>query len=1369
MLQIVKVNDPLNRRNKETRSIPMRGQSVKELRDELIPRDVNIVTSLNGKILPNDSLDLYKVRDKDCITFVPVFGSSNNDWNMVLKLVVAVVAIVVMAYSGQWWGVGPLAAALIGMGISIVGNFLVDMLLPIEYKLPSIGGFNIGPPKPISYTPPSAPGGYGSSMGGVGEGYDTSQVFSWSPQTTQQEGGMIPRFYGYSKVHGNIISGNIESQPGAAGVAAQRVFTTYCGEGGGPREEETEYYRLNTVRSEALANYENKKAISDAAYKAYFDSYSYDPYSMSGGGFNEVLRNIWQLALVETNAALLALNAATSNYNAAGYILNVVGGYPARIEECETVSELVGGYPGTPDSNYLNVLIHLGLGPIYGISDIKINDQDYTKYDNIIVEDVLGSMDQPMIENFNDTKVEYSMSIQVEGGSSYTYTTQGDYFDALEVKIIFPRGLFSVDNDYGDMNYHSVGFQVDARKVGDTTWVSYASGSYTDCKSMAITKVVKFSVPSKGQYQIKISKTSAEQTSSKYGDVMYLSSISEIIYDDFQYPRQVLVGVKALATGQISGSFDFSCIVQGALIRVYDGISWAVIFSNNPAWVAYDILTQPVFDNDLNVIRYDGFDPVYIDTDAFYEWALYCDTPVPDGKGGTESRFTFNGGFDALTTMWDAVMKVCEMSRAMIVATGTKYSVFVDKPTNPSQLFSVANIYMDTFQEVFLPMEDRTSELEVEYLNSENDYQRETFNVYNDEIGNDSNKVLLQLIGITKQSEAYRIAKLRLLYNQHLTRAITFDVDVDAIACTVGDVVLVQHDVPQWGYGGRIISATTSTVTLDQEVTMTYDTYYSILIRLYDNTVVERQVLTEPGTTSVLTLTSPFTTLPQKYDPFAFGETDTEAKPFRVVGITKSQDFKCTISGIEYNHSLYSVDDETPVITTLEYSTLDPLPDVENIKLDELIIKSSDGTLVDCIDVYYSVPENSFFDHVEIWYRQSSPFYTTDIADVSNPIFAGTDKSGRFRIRGVQTGWNYIISIVTVNVLNKKTALTDAPWSEILTQGKLDPPSNVTGFAAIQDGQFVSFKWTHIEDGDLWGYEIRKGASWETSTILVTGISKDKWTWKAEMDGTFRFLIKAIDSSNLYSSTAASADLTLSGIDDSINIIVVQDEITKLGGPDGTFTHMSYSGEIPAVVVQYGYTDWASYLSNGVDFEQEGTIGIRLSNVFDASDPSATDLSYPDITDLTYPSDTDDHVTMIPETKMYYQYSSDDITYSASGEYFGIDQEVFRYLKAEFRVKLPTSTGLFELQHFYIAGDVPDVEFELNNFHVSGETGTDVILANYGYNLRVAPVVQATIKGATKAIVPIVSGESKTGFHIDLLDISDTKISGEVNLKITGY
>jgi hypothetical protein len=883
------------------------------------------------------------------------------------------------------------------------------------------------------------------------------------------------------------------------------------------------------------------------------------------------------------------------------------------------------------------------------------------------------------------------------------------------------------------------------------------------------------------RYEIQVENLSADHTSAQYGDDCYLNSVREILYDQFEYPRHVLVGIRALASDQLSGVLRFSCLAECALVRVYDDVTetWSVACSDNPAWVAFDILTQPVFDNDFNVVRYDGMNPARLILADWVEWADFCDTLVPDGAGGTEKRITFNGGFDIENNMWEAAIQVCQVGRAIFVWRGVNLGVVVDKPGTAGQLFTVGNIGKGSFKETFLPIQDRAAELEIDFLNAANDFQRDKLTVFNPAIDSTVNKVSMQLFGITKASEAWRAGLYRLACNQYILRSIEKEADIDSIACTLGDVINVQHDVPQWGEGGRIVAADETSVTIDKTVTVAADKHYGIMIRLATDAVVKRNVTNVPGSYTVLTVSSPFDPIPTQFDVYAFGKIGKIVKPFRVMNIRREQGTqKATLMLAEYNASIYLTDFEQPAIPTRNYSSLVTLPAVLNLLLDELILRGADGAINDTIDVFFDRPNSSAFAYAEIWHDCGAGWVSDGKAEL-----------GYLRIPNVAIGVTYTVAALTVNYFGQKQSFSDATKATLTTMGKLDPPSTVTGFQAKQNGGSIEFSWSHILDADLWGYELRQGVTWEAATIIATGIQHDHYALTAEFNGTYRYWIKSIDASDLYSLLATYADLTLINIDESLNVVTTQDEMTKTPTPaDGTIIDMIFVPLYHALMFPFSLTDgdiptWTdgtaeiknlsdggptngAYVTDPIDLGRVDQAWIRLLVVLDAVDMGATDGSYPTRTDNDYPMDTDGHITMPTKYALSYALSDDDIAYGAYQPYKGAVQETFQYLKVKMKASIASRTGRLKVTSMVISLDVVDRRDEILNVAIAATTGTDIAYSTAFY---VKPFVRVFVKSSSTSKMPSISSETVAGCHVDLIDPANAKVSGTVDLEAISY
>lgn len=793
-----------------------------------------------------------------------------------------------------------------------------------------------------------------------------------------------------------------------------------------------------------------------------------------------------------------------------------------------------------------HLLVDLGTGPYSELSDFRINDQPVGYYSGVTITSRLGHLNQSVIPAFNDTRLTRSIGAKVLKGTPVVRDTTGNGYDALEIVLICPNGLWYA-NDAGGMDEVVVNVTVEISADGGNTW-SYVeveprttvipvagywslgkwygvagssrnprtwyesakgslvradhldgdvSGQYrwrwidtpTDIAvevsdsitlrgnaQQPIRRTLRMDNLARGtRYQIRCTNLSDDQTTTRYGDDVYLAEINEVMYDDFQYPRTVLAGVDALATNQLSGSLNFSCMADGAIVRVWSGSDWSSAFSRNPAWICWDILTQPVLDESLSVVRYDGLDPSRLDLASFHVWAQFCDTLVSDGKGGTESRCYFDGVFDTATSMWEAALEVCASARSQLVMRGTTVGVVVDDArSTPAQLFTVGNTNVNSFSETFLPMQDRAASIEVNYLNADNGYARDTLTVVNTAISESAaQRLQTGLRGVTRPSQAWREAFYRLKRNELLKRTASLGVDIDALACTVGDLIWVQADVTRWGVGGRAASGSTTTrLMLDQSITLDAGKSYELKLRMADDTLVSRTITTAAGTVDAVDVSEAFPSAPALYDVWAIGETGKAVKEFLVLDITRDGEQRAKISLIEYNASMYGLDNGIPALATGDVSYSAGVPALLDIAIDEVLQRADDGTILVHLDIHFTL---SNAEKVVVY---------------EGGQVIGESSSGVFRRQNVTSGQSYTLELRPVSALG---ASPSGAWQRISHQvvGKDALPSAVSDFSATidpADGS-VLLQWTDVADVDRRDYGIVKGTVWAEPITWVSGNS----------------------------------------------------------------------------------------------------------------------------------------------------------------------------------------------------------------------------------------------------------------------------------------
>ncbi|WP_373821801.1 host specificity factor TipJ family phage tail protein [Veillonella sp.] len=685
------------------------------------------------------------------------------------------------------------------------------------------------------------------------------------------------------------------------------------------------------------------------------------------------------------------------------------------------------------DKQYLNLLYCAGEGELSKIEDIRINSNPISNYKDVQVDIRLGTNDQTVIPNFNDNFADQGLNYELKNEWS-VQQVQGDACDAIELTIGFPNGLY-YSNDSGGMDKTSVTVDAEIRKVGTQEWQSLplsnnkglsghikkepkrwffvdrdnkniANSNYTgyirEATNSAFYRVFRFDNLDKAKYEVRMRCSGKDGTSLRHVNKVYWTQLTQIIYDDFVHPGKALIGIKALATSQLSGSDpDVSWIQERSKVWAFNPYNnqYEEKPADNPAWAAYDL---------LHVCRKIGSEYIVfgqpqgrIDYDAFNTWAEKC----------TLNKFTFNYIFDTATRLWDALKYPEAVGRGKVIPAGTRFTCVSDYQSSPVQLFTVANIKYGSFTEEFQGVEARANSIELSFINKDKDYERDVIPVYGDtydESNSLTNPAQIELMGCTSLEQAYRHGKHYLRCNKYEIRTVTFEAFTDAIACTVGDIILVQHDVPEWGEGGRVVAVNGQTITLDKEVTTQPGKQYQLLVRNNTTDAVSTyNVANVSGLNVIVQETIPV----QKDCIYAFGEISKAAKPFRVLAITEGHsEMTRKIQCMEYYPELYAADDgHIPTINYANHSA----SDIQDIGLVSDVY-GANGIMYSRIAVSWQLPRDGKVTNVVVNYRNTKSDTWTYVGNFPSSANGTT-------ISDVLLGANYEVRVQAINDLGQLT------------------------------------------------------------------------------------------------------------------------------------------------------------------------------------------------------------------------------------------------------------------------------------------------------------------------------------------------------------
>ncbi|EGO62025.1 hypothetical protein, partial [Acetonema longum] len=271
----------------------------------------------------------------------------------------------------------------------------------------------------------------------------------------------------------------------------------------------------------------------------------------------------------------------------------------------------------------------------------------------------LGANDQPVVDNFNDTYLDQSLAYELDiddpNNPWITHQTEGNAVQGLEITLQFPGGLYRI-NDEGKLRNTSVTVQAQYRRVGSDTWSNLTNGAVTITKATNTPFQVTYRVDHlpAAQYEVRARCVSKDGTNTRYSTRVFWTQLSSIIYDDFARPGKVLVGIKALATNQLSGGMpNITWLQTRNDVWVWNPQAgeYQKKPATNPAWAAYDIIHRCRQIKNIHTGSYEfvaqGAPAARLVYQDFANWAAFCE----------DRRLTFNYIFTTAGDLWAALQK----------------------------------------------------------------------------------------------------------------------------------------------------------------------------------------------------------------------------------------------------------------------------------------------------------------------------------------------------------------------------------------------------------------------------------------------------------------------------------------------------------------------------------------------------------------------------------------------------------------------------------------------------------------------------------------------------------------------------------------
>lgn len=442
----------------------------------------------------------------------------------------------------------------------------------------------------------------------------------------------------------------------------------------------------------------------------------------------------------------------------------------------------------------------------------------------------------------DNTSVQIKIQYKPSGSSTWldpeTIISQGDGFVAGEYQTVseyVESGYESREGSGEDVYY----VWVDTSAYEDKTYFIAGSGNTVVVSGASQTpkRASLFIDVPLGQYDVRVSRDTADSTDTRLQNKTNWSALRSYQRDNSNYKGQNRLGLTIKASSQLNGTIQQLSSVVSARALYWDGAAFVFGETSNPAhWFMDFVLGRK--DAAGKLMYGIGMDSSKIDLDGLHVWSLFC----------ADEGLTFNAVIDGSQTASDIITAIARCGFGSPTWASGKLGVVWDaRNASPVAAFGMSNIIRGSFNVSYIT-EQLAEEIVVRYVNPDKDWVQDEVRVLVPNIVTPTRSSTVDLFGCTDAVMAGKFANYIAAQQYYRTRRIQWDCDFEGFVCQRGDVVLLSHDLTQWGYSGRLVSVDdtsdvlTTTLTLDRSVPRNGSVEY-LMLKRPDGSMVTYSVL----------------------------------------------------------------------------------------------------------------------------------------------------------------------------------------------------------------------------------------------------------------------------------------------------------------------------------------------------------------------------------------------------------------------------------------------------------------------------------------------------------------------------------------------
>ena len=349
------------------------------------------------------------------------------------------------------------------------------------------------------------------------------------------------------------------------------------------------------------------------------------------------------------------------------------------------------------------------------------------------------------------------------------------------------------------------------RVAGATNWMPLASQTFRsekfDVRRATLGRDVE-----RGQYDVRVRMLGQGNYSGKNtqkNDFQW-TTLTSVQADEADYTGLSRTGVRIKATGQLNGTPDeLRAVGYADPIPVWNGTSWATVESSNPG--AQILAYARGIRRSGRLLGGMALADAQIDIASLQAFMLHC----------AANGYSYDNYIKDARNHEQVLSAIALAGFGQITWAGGRLGVVWATQEQPlSGVVNMATIKKGAFQ-VDYNLSNAADGIEYSYFDAAT-WETKTLRVPAPGVTTMLNPAQVAGEGVTTEEHAARLARWHLAQSLYQYKDISYSTDIEHLSYQRLSLLALQHDMTQWGYGGRVHAASNAvgkvTLTLDEPV-----------------------------------------------------------------------------------------------------------------------------------------------------------------------------------------------------------------------------------------------------------------------------------------------------------------------------------------------------------------------------------------------------------------------------------------------------------------------------------------------------------------------------------------------------------------------